>query len=318
MGDIDISVKNFIKIRSVFAQLFSESVFHGDVSIDPAKLQEIDTVNQETVQLSDGQVRKLERLRDAQKVTMLFDNKMAFQIIMGMEGQTGVNYYMPVRCMELDALSYSYQCREISEKARESKTLKKYFDGVPKGTKIIPVVTLVFCIGKEPWDGPLSIYDMLDIPDEKKEWAKRTIPDYRMNLIDARHVDDDEVNKFSGDLKAFLLLLRERIDREKLSRVVAMHRETWYALSAIKNDKRYVEYIDNIPKEELGGVNMDAALDYLIAEEKERGKEIGVARVNRLGVLLTEAGRVTDFLKSLSDPVYQKKLFIEFGLEEKK
>lgn len=36
---------------------------------------------------------------------------------------------------------------------------------------------------------------------------------------------------------------------------------------------------------------MDAALDYLIAEEKE---------------------------KSLSDPVYQKKLFIEFGLEEKK
>lgn len=63
---------------------------------------------------------------------------------------------------------------------------------------------------------------------------------------------------------------------------------------------------------------MDAALDYLMAEEKERGKEIGAARVKRLGILLTEAGRVADFLKSLSDPVYQKKLFIEFGLEEKK
>ena len=51
---------------------------------------------------------------------------------------------MPVRCMELDALAYSYQCRKISEKAKENKELKKYADGIPKGTKIIPTVTLVF------------------------------------------------------------------------------------------------------------------------------------------------------------------------------
>ncbi len=30
MGDIDINVKNFIKLRSVFAELFSEGVFHGE------------------------------------------------------------------------------------------------------------------------------------------------------------------------------------------------------------------------------------------------------------------------------------------------
>ncbi len=29
MGDIDISVKNFIKINSVFAQLFEKGVYHG-------------------------------------------------------------------------------------------------------------------------------------------------------------------------------------------------------------------------------------------------------------------------------------------------
>ncbi len=49
MGDIDIRVKNFVKLRSIFAQLFSEGVFHGKVEIDPDKLQELDTVNQETV-----------------------------------------------------------------------------------------------------------------------------------------------------------------------------------------------------------------------------------------------------------------------------
>jgi len=29
MGDIDINVKNFLKINSVFAQLFEKGVYHG-------------------------------------------------------------------------------------------------------------------------------------------------------------------------------------------------------------------------------------------------------------------------------------------------
>lgn len=113
MGDIDISIKNFIKIPPVFAQLFSRGIFHGEMDIDPDKLQELDTANQETIRLEDGQLKNLERLRDVEKITMLFDDKIAFRIIMGVEAQTGVNYYMPVRCMELDAMSYSYQCRNL-------------------------------------------------------------------------------------------------------------------------------------------------------------------------------------------------------------
>lgn len=48
------------------------------------------------------------------------------------------------------------------------------------------------------------------------------------------------------------------------------------------------------------------------------GREEGEVRVNRLGILLTEAGRGNEFLKSLSDRELQKKLFMEFGLEEGK
>ncbi len=85
-----------------------------------------------------------------------------------------------------------------------------------------------------------------------------------MNLIDARHLSDKEIDRFEGDLKAFLLLLKDRFDREKMKLVVAMHRETWYAVSKIRNDRRYAEYIDGVSDEELArGVNMDA-LDYLV------------------------------------------------------
>ncbi len=40
----------------------------------------------------------------------------------------------------------------------------------------------------------------------------------------------------------------------------------------------------------------------------------GEVKVNRLGLLLTETGRSSEFLKSLSDRELQKKLFVEVGL----
>lgn len=54
------------------------------------------------------------------------------------------------------------------------------------------------------------------------------------------------------------------------------------------------------------------------SEGREEGREEGTIKVNRLGILMTEAGRSNDFLKSLSDRELQKKLFVEFGLEEEK
>lgn len=53
-----------------------------------------------------------------------------------------------------------------------------------------------------------------------------------------------------------------------------------------------------------------------LAKGMAKGMEEGTVKVNQLGILLTKAGRSNDFLKSLSDREFQKKLFVEFGLEE--
>lgn len=317
MGAVDIRMKEFVKINSVFAELFGKGVFGGRVRIDPDKLRELDTVNQETVKLGDGRLKSMERLRDVQKISKLFDGRMTFQVIMGVEGQDGVNYFMPVRCMELDALTYSLQCRQISNKAKESNGLEKYAAGVPRGTKILPAVTLVFYCGSKRWDGPVSVYDMLDIPEELKGWAKTIIPDYPMHLIDARHMTDEEIDQFDGDLKAFLVMIQENFDEKKWKSVVAMHRETWYAIGTIKRDRRYIEYIDSVSDEELaGGVYMDAVLDRIEARGEARGKVEGKRRVNQLNLLLFKDGRVEDILKSSENDGYQKQLFHEYGLDD--
>lgn len=317
MGDVDIYLKNFIKIDSIFAQLFSQGVFDGKLVIDPNRLKELDTVNQETVQVAEGQLKSLERLRDVQKIGMVFEDKVHFQVILGVEGQSGVNYYMPVRCMELDALAYTYQCRKISEQAKEDKKLKKYADGVPKGTKIIPTITLVLYYGSRAWDGPVSVYDMLDIPEEMKECLNHTTPDYRMNLIDVRHMRDEEIEKFKGDLKAFFIMLNEHYNAEKLKSIVAVHRETWYTVGAIKKDMRYMEYINHVSEEELkGGLMMDATLDFIEARGMAKGETNGINKVNQLVLLLSKDGRLSDILKSAEDREYQKQLFVEYGLED--
>lgn len=77
---------------------------------------------------------------------------------------------------------------------------------------------------------------MLDISDHMKEWTKNIIADYQMHLIDARHMTDEEIDKFDGDLKAFLIMIQENFDEQRLKRAVARHRETWYAISTIKKD----------------------------------------------------------------------------------
>ena len=45
MGNIDISVKDFIKINSVFAQLFEKGVYHGRAHIECDRLSDLDTAN---------------------------------------------------------------------------------------------------------------------------------------------------------------------------------------------------------------------------------------------------------------------------------
>lgn len=196
---------------------------------------------------------------------------------------------------------------------------------------------MLYC-GSAPWDGPTDIYDLLDIPEEMKGWAKTVILDYHMHLIDARHMTEKEIDRFDGDLKAFLLMIQEHYDREKLKTVIiATHRETWYAISAVKRDRRYAEYIDSVTDEDMaGGMYMDATLDKLIAEGKAEGlkegrvegkaegieegraegKAEGTARVNKLGTKMKEAGRLDDFVKSLSDESFQRQLFIEFRIDK--
>ncbi len=114
---------------------------------------------------------------------------------------------------------------------------------------------------------------------------------------------------------------------EEYSRLAAVTRECMMAEKDLQTAlNQAINYCieNNILKEFLLR-NRAEVLGMLLEEfDKEKyertlrieGREEGEVRVNQLGILLTEAGRSNDFLKSLSDRELQKKLFVEFGLEE--
>ncbi len=165
----------------------------------------------------------------------------------------------------------------------------------------------------------MSLYDMLDVSGNAKEWLLQATPDYRMNLIDARHMTKEQINAYDGDLKAFLLMLQEQFDEEQLKTALATHRETWYALGKIKNDNRYVEYINSISDKELeGGIYMDATLDYIEKRGEKRGKEHGEKHgldlAARLYQLLADENRLDAWNEAVKNKDMMMQLLREYSL----
>ena len=97
---------------------------------------------------------------------------------MGIEIQTNVHYMMPVRVMTYDALTYGLQGSEaantlkkgdgaeivVSEDGKVTLNLSnsEFLSGFRKTDHLIPVITAVIYMGKETWDGPLSLQPMLN------------------------------------------------------------------------------------------------------------------------------------------------------------
>ena len=82
----------------------------------------------------------------------------------------------------------SCRSRRIAEKkeGEEEKT----------GAKPVPVITLVLHFGtKKRWDQPLSIKELLDIPD----YLDAYVSDYRIHVFDIAWLTEEQLAQFESD-----------------------------------------------------------------------------------------------------------------------
>ena len=204
---------------------------------------------------------------------------------------------MPVKNGQYDMMNYAAQVEKKAVENRVDKNLKpgaEYLSGLRKGDKLIPVITAVIYTGSKPWDGPLSLHDMLDFADETQ---KAFVPDYKLNVISAADLDDSEFNKFHPEIGYALKLLKHKdkdadkvIEERNHERVSP---ETAFFLKTAANLDLDFEIED-------GGVDMCASL-----EKKYKEKEQNTAKLfnylwkNGRGEEAERAEREPDFLDKL-------------------
>lgn len=176
----DTILKTFWRDNEHFADLFNAALFDGKQVLKPNDLSEIDTDISSILKFN----------RHAETVQKILDvvKKTAYGvdfIIWGLENQAKIHYAMPLRHMVGDAFSYMKEYEEIAAQNKKDKNFHssdEFLSNFKKTDRLHPVISLCVYYGEREWDVPLSLKDMLEIPEE----VKPLITDYKMNLIQVR------------------------------------------------------------------------------------------------------------------------------------
>ena len=320
MAEMDLCIKNLLKDRAKFADMFNAEVFGGRQVL---KAEELTPLSEESgIVMIDrnGMKRTVQRKRD---VAMMASVGVCF-IIAAAEGQQSVHYGMPVRNMVYDSLEYAEQLQELERKHRENGDRlegAEYLSGITKDDRLVPVITLTLYYGKEPWDGPLSLYDMMGfdkrIADDEE--LKRFLPDYRINVVDMRRTEN--LKNYRTSLQYVFGMVKYNSEKEKLYEYARLHRReirdlddaSLMALTALLGEqKRLMKILEDEKREER--IDMCKAIDDLIADGEARGQEIAEERTAKLIQILLQNNRQDLLMKAAQDRAVRRQLFEEYHI----
>ena len=77
--------------------------------------------------------------------------------------------------------------------------------------RLIPSITVTIFFGSEEWDGPLSLFDMMDVPDPD---VFAYMDNYHVRLIAPAQMPDEEIMKFQSSLREVMLFIKFRRSRK--------------------------------------------------------------------------------------------------------
>lgn len=307
MGMADTVTKEYMRGNKVFADAFNYLIYDGEQVVKPALLQELDTTEiaipfalDENESPTEDVVQKY---RDVLKSTVIMQDSRASYILLGVENQTEIHYAMPVRNIIYDALQYGKQVSEVAKRHKNQGDRKghnkgEYLSGFYKEDRIRPVVTLVVHFGADEWDGPLSLYDMMDLKNER---LLEYVQDYRIFLIDPYKLTNEDLEKFSSSLGDVLGYIKYSKDKKALSKflndsqVMIMDNDAARVIRDVTNTPIYVP-------EGKGEIDMCKAVRDMIDESKQEGIAAGKAEGRAEGMAAGELNKA----KKMALKMYQK------------
>ena len=279
MGKTDVIMRDYLSDRTRFADFFNGVFFQGIPVIKAADLLEASEQY-----ASDKGKHISPRLRDL-KMTLKTGENLR---ILSLENQTHIDYSMPYRCMEYDTLEYGKQLKQIKQYNKEYKLLHSAAEklcGLKKTDRLAPIYTLCLYHGEEPWDGPLSLRDMMDF-GEDGDGMSRYFADYPFRLFCVNEHTD--FHMFHTELREVFTAMTYRRDKDMLYRTLfenpayqSLDEDTIRVLSVTLNIPKLWDERDSfmhINEENEEEFDMCQAMRELLADARAVGVNEGVSQ----------------------------------------
>lgn len=285
MGKKDIAEKCYTEDNRIFADIVNYMFFDGKETVRAEDLQEL---NVEEVFLEETEGKQhppigMQRSRDVLKRVSIRRDRQAVYVLVSLENQSEVHYAMPVRNMLNDAMRYMKQVDDKRRTQHYGGTPAEFLSGISKQDKLVPIVTIVILFQDQPWDGPTSLYEMLEDTDEE---ILRYVQDYKIHLIAPGNMDESEFEKFHSSMREVMGFIKYSRDKEQMKRLIQkdenrfhhMEREAIQLINLITGTDIRMENDEEV-------VDMCKAWSDMAAEEREigyaSGKEEGKAEGQR-------------------------------------
>lgn len=281
MAGKDATEKILESYNDVFSDIVNVLLFQGKQVLTADELEE---EAPRTYYKADGKLHEIER-----DVAKRWKNGNIRVACIGFENQTAADPDMPLRVIGYDGAEYRAQL------LAENPASRRY-----------PVVTLVLYFGYErPWNGPLSLKERMDIPEELEAYVN----DYRINLFQIAYLTQEQVQSFQSDFRIvadYFVQKREKGDYVPSTREITHVQETLQLLSVMTNDRRFEEIYNERNRVEGGLHNMCDVLD--------RAVNKGEDQVALLMKKLFDANRIEDAKRASQDKEYRNKLLKELKI----
>lgn len=287
---IDTITKDYVKDTGIFADIFNYYIYDGRQMILPEQLTERDSTEMALPYGADGAAVPVQRFRDVQKLyTAMTDGKTEY-VLYGVENQSEIHYAMAVRNNLYDALEYAGQVEEAAKSHRRERKQKKkegashgenrkmpgageFLSGFGKEDRLMPSITVTIFFSPEEWDGPKSLFDMMDVSDSD---LLASMDNYHVRLIAPAQMTDEEIMKFQSSLREVLLFIKYSKNRENLSRVLKTNEKRFREV-----ERRAVDVIEAITNSGMKYDESEEAIDVCQAIQEMRIEERKIGELNK-------------------------------------
>ena len=288
----DTVTKDFMSDTSVFADVFNYYVYGGEQVILPECLVERDPGEIALPYGSDERTVPVQRFRDVQKLYAAMTDGKTEYVLYGVENQSSIHYAMAVKNDLYDALDYAAQVEETARSHRkdrkEGRILGKkvssgeFLGGFWKEDRLIPSVTVTVYFGADEWDGPLSLFDMMDVTDAR---VLSHMDNYHVRLIAPALMPDEEIMKLQSNLREVLLFIKYSKDKEKIDEILKRNEGRFRDL-----ERRAADVIEVVTNTGLKYDEKEMRVDMCqaIQEMRQESEQIGEKRGKKIGERIGE------------------------------